>query len=335
MIIGLTGENCAGKSTVAEYLMKKGFYYFSLSDVIREELKAEGKGITRENLIEKGNALREKFGPGILGKKAAQKVQKDKNYCIDSIRNPAEVEELKKLGRFFLFYVTAPEDVRFGRVKARRREEDPQTFDAFMEIEKLEMENAEKTKQNLKATFAMAQKKVVNDGSLTDLFEKIDLALAETSDEFKLSRPGWDDYFMGIAKVVASRSNCVKRKVAAVIVKDKRIISTGYNGTPRGTRNCSEGGCPRCNNFTESGKSLDECLCSHGEENAIVQASYHGISIKDSTIYTTFSPCLLCTKMIINAGIKEVVYNVDYPMAETPMRLLKEAGVKVRQHKIE
>lgn len=335
MIIGLTGENCAGKSTVAEYLMKKGFYYFSLSDVIREELKAEGKGITRENLIEKGNALREKFGPGILGKKAAQKVQKDKNYCIDSIRNPAEVEELRNLGRFFLFYLTAPEDVRFGRVRARRREEDPQTFDAFIEIEKLEMENAEKTKQNLKATFAMAQKTVVNDGSMTDLYEKIDLALAETSDEFKLSRPSWDDYFMGIAKVVASRSNCVKRKVAAVIVKDKRIISTGYNGTPRGTRNCSEGGCPRCNNFTESGKNLEECLCSHGEENAIVQASYHGISIKDSTIYTTFSPCLICTKMIINAGIKEVVYNVDYPMADTPLKLLKEAGIKVRQHKIE
>ncbi|MCI0504035.1 dCMP deaminase family protein [Candidatus Micrarchaeota archaeon] len=140
---------------------------------------------------------------------------------------------------------------------------------------------------------------------------------------------------MGIAKVVASRSNCVKRKVAAVIVKDKRIISTGYNGTPRGTRNCSEGGCPRCNSFTESGKNLEECLCSHGEENAIVQASYHGISIKESTIYTTFSPCLLCTKMIINAGIKEVVYNVDYPMADTPLRLLRDAGVKVRQNKIE
>ena len=120
----------------------------------------------------------------------------------------------------------------------------------------------------------------------------------------------------------------MKRKVAAVIVKDKRIISTGYNGTPRGTKNCSDGGCPRCNSFTQSGKNLDECVCSHGEENAIVQASYHGISIKDSIIYTTFSPCLLCTKMIINSGIKEVVYNVDYPVAETPMRLLKEAGVK-------
>ncbi len=334
MIIGLTGENCAGKSTIAEYLMRKGFYYYSLSDIIREEVKAEGKAVTRENLIRKGNELREKFGPGILGKKLAQKIQGDRNYAVDSIRNPAEVEELRKLGRFFLFHVTAPAEVRFERIRARDREEDPQTFEAFLEIEKLEMENAEKTKQNLKGTFALAERTILNDGDLNELHDKVDSALAAVSEDFRLSRPSWDDYFMGIAKVVASRSNCVKRKVAALIVKDKRIISTGYNGTPRGTRNCSEGGCPRCNSFGESGKNLEECVCSHGEENAIVQASYHGISIKDSTIYTTFSPCLLCTKMIINAGIKEVVYNVDYPVAETPMKLLREAGIKVRQHRI-
>ena len=82
---------------------------------------------------------------------------------------------------------------------------------------------------------------------------------------------------MAIARVVASRSNCVKRKVAAVITRDRRIISTGYNGTPRGTRNCNEGGCPRCNGFAEGGTRLDECLCSHGEENAITQAAYHGV----------------------------------------------------------
>ena len=335
MIIGLTGENCAGKSTVAEYLMKKGFYYFSLSDIIREELKAEGKAITRESLIERGNLLREKFGPGILGKKMIQKIQEDKNYCIDSIRNPAEVEELRKLGRFFLFYITAPSEIRFERIKARSREEDPRTFEAFLHIEKLELENVDKTKQNLKGTFALADKTINNEGEFNELYEKTDVALAGTSDDFKLNRPGWDDYFMGITKVVAFRSNCMKRKVAAIIVKDKRIISTGYNGTPRGTKNCSEGGCPRCNNFGESGKNLEECLCSHGEENAIVQASYHGISIKDSTVYTTFSPCLLCTKMIINAGIREVVYNIAYPLSDSSIKLLKQAGIKTRQHKVE
>src|SRR5574339_415855 len=132
---------------------------------------------------------------------------------------------------------------------------------------------------------------------------------------------------MDIAKVVASRSNCIRRKVAAIIVRDKRVISTGYNGTPRGTRNCNEGGCPRCNGMAASGTALDECLCSHGEENAIVQASYHGVAIRDATLYTTFSPCLMCSKMIINAGIRKVVYYDAYPLNDTATAMLKEAGV--------
>lgn len=143
-------------------------------------------------------------------------------------------------------------------------------------------------------------------------------------------RPDWDEYFMEIANVVALRSNCSRRHVAAVIVKDKRIISTGYNGTPRGIKNCCEGGCPRCSSEAPSGTGLTECLCSHGEENAIVQAAYHGIAVKDSTLYTTYSPCLLCAKMIINAGIKEVVYKERYSIDDTSKRILKEAGVKLR-----
>lgn len=144
-------------------------------------------------------------------------------------------------------------------------------------------------------------------------------------------RPGWDVYFMNIAHTVATRSNCCRRQVAAIIVRDRRIISTGYNGTPRGVRNCSEGGCPRCNSDTPSGQGLDECLCSHGEENAIVQAAYHGIAVKDATLYTTFSPCLQCAKMIINAGIREVVYYDRYSVDQTARHLLREAGVILRQ----
>ena len=143
-------------------------------------------------------------------------------------------------------------------------------------------------------------------------------------------RPSWDEYFMEIAQVVAKRSNCSRRQVAAVIVKDHRIISTGYNGTPRGIKNCNDGGCPRCSSHAPSGTALEECLCCHGEENAIVQAAYHGISVKDSTLYTTFSPCLLCAKMIINAGIKEVVYAERYSIDGTSRRILNEAGVILR-----
>ena len=144
------------------------------------------------------------------------------------------------------------------------------------------------------------------------------------------TRPGWDQYFMDIALVAASRSNCSRRHVAAVLVRDRRIISTGYNGTPRGVRNCSDGGCPRCNSNTPSGHGLGDCLCSHAEENSIVQAAYHGISVKGSTLYTTYSPCLSCAKMIINAGIVEVVYNQRYSIDDVSTALLKEAGVIVR-----
>ena len=95
--------------------------------------------------------------------------------------------------------------------------------------------------------------------------------------------------------------------------------------------NCNEGGCPRCNSLAPSGTKLGECLCSHAEENAIVQAAYHGISVSSATIYSTFSPCLICTKMIINAGIAEVVYDLDYPLNDSAEALLKEAGATARR----
>jgi len=136
---------------------------------------------------------------------------------------------------------------------------------------------------------------------------------------------------MEIANVVARRSNCLRRQVAAVIVKDTRIISTGYNGTPRGVRNCFEGGCPRCAGESPAGKDLDECLCSHAEENAITQAACHGIAVEGAKIYSTYSPCLQCAKMIINAGIHEVVYEQEYELHDVTKALLNEAGVRFRK----
>jgi dCMP deaminase len=144
-------------------------------------------------------------------------------------------------------------------------------------------------------------------------------------------RPGWDEYFMDIAHVVARRGNCSRRQVAAVIVRDRRIISTGYNGTPRGIANCDEGGCARCNSDAPSGHSLGDCVCCHAEENAIVQAAYHGISVKDGTLYCTISPCLMCTKMMINAGLSEVVYEHEYHFNDQARALFAEAGVTCRQ----
>ena len=146
-------------------------------------------------------------------------------------------------------------------------------------------------------------------------------------------RPDWDTYFMEIAQVVARRANCRRRKVAAVIVSDHRIISTGYNGTPRGVKNCCDGGCARCASDTPSGSGLADCICSHAEENAIVQAAYHGIRVKDSSIYVTITPCLMCAKMIINAGIREVIYGGDYVFTEQARALFDAAGVVCRAYR--
>ncbi len=152
-------------------------------------------------------------------------------------------------------------------------------------------------------------------------------------DQTARRRPGWDEYFLDIAHVVARRSNCRRRQVAAVIVREQRIISTGYNGTPRGIRNCFDGGCPRCASDAPSGDQLGDCVCAHAEENAIVQAAYHGISVRGGVLYCTISPCLMCAKMIINAGLVEVVYEHEYHFSDQARALFEEAGVRYRQYR--
>lgn len=330
MIIGLTGKNASGKGEVAAYLKTRGFTYYSLSDVLREELKRRRKPITRNNLIFLGNKLRDENGPSVLADKILKRIEDDHHYVVDSFRNPEEVKAFRRSARDFrLVAVEASPKTRFDRMHLRNREADARTYKEFITQEKRELSSAEPTKQNLHATAALADEMIPNNGTVDQLHAKLSRLFSKMLMNAK--RPGWDEYFMRIARVIALRSNCMKRKVAALIIKDGRIISTGYNGTPRGTVNCSEGGCPRCNAFRPSGEGLTDCYCSHAEENAIVQAAYHGISIKDSTIYTTFSPCLICTKMIINSGINEVVYNEAYPLGTEAISLLRQPGIKVRR----
>ena len=147
-----------------------------------------------------------------------------------------------------------------------------------------------------------------------------------------MARPSWDEYFMEMAQVAKRRSTCLSRQCGVVLVNDNRVIATGYNGTPKGTKHCNEGGCTRCanriNGTIESGKDLSNCACCHAEENAIVQAALHGSGTKDTTLYTTFVPCTLCAKMIINAQIKRIVAEEDYP-DDLGTNLLKEAGAQL------
>ncbi len=327
MIIGLTGKNCAGKGEVAKFLQTLGYQYFSLSDVLRDEMKATGHEITRLNLVRFANELRANKGPGYLAERVLECLDPEKHYIVDSIRNPFEVEALRRRKNFTLLAVDAEPRIRFERMQERRRESDPTTYEDFIKLEAAEAGSQDPMTQQLNQVSVMADAMVHNNGSLPELHDAVRDVMRTLAAEW--TRPDWHTYFMDIAKVVALRSNCLKRKVAAVIVQDRRLISTGYNGTPRGIRNCNEGGCPRCSSLGESGKGLDMCICSHAEENAIVQAAYHGVRIKGSSIYSTFSPCLLCTKMIINAGIAEVIYQSSYSLEDLSLNLLKEAGITV------
>ncbi len=329
MIIGLTGKNGSGKGEAANFLKDRGFHYYSLSDALRDEAKKRGQEVARDVLVALGNELREKEGPGCLAERIFARLDPEKHYVIDSIRHPSEVRVFRRRNDFTLIRIQAPEKLRFERLKQRGREHDPRAWEDFRALEAQEAKSANKTDQQLDQALALADLQIDNNGPLKEMHEKVRQVLLELAQ--KAPRPGWDEYFMNIAKVAAMRSSCVKRKIAAVIVKDKRIISTGYNGTPRGITNCRDGGCPRCNAIDASGKDLGECLCSHGEENAIVQAAYHGVSLKGAALYTTFSPCLMCTKMIINAGIAEVVYQGNYPFLELSLKLLDQAGVTVRK----
>jgi len=141
-------------------------------------------------------------------------------------------------------------------------------------------------------------------------------------------RPSWENYFMGITALVAKRSTCLRRSVGAIIVKDKRILTTGYNGAPSGVRHCLEVGCLREQLNVASGERHELCRGIHAEQNAIIQAAFHGVSIKDSALFCTNLPCSICAKMIINAGIKKIYYLSGYADAISE-DMLREASVEI------
>ncbi len=142
------------------------------------------------------------------------------------------------------------------------------------------------------------------------------------------TRPSWDEYFAQITRQVAMRSTCLRRQVGAVIVKDKRILSTGYNGAPSGFPHCAETGCLREQLRIPSGERQEICRGLHAEQNAIIQAALHGVSVAGSDIYTTHQPCITCAKMIINAGIRRVISLECYP-DQLAQSFLEQAGVEV------
>ena len=143
------------------------------------------------------------------------------------------------------------------------------------------------------------------------------------------TRPDWNKYFLSIADLVSKRSTCLRRRVGAVLVKDKRILATGYNGAPSNIRHCDITGCLRERLKVPSGERHELCRGLHAEQNALLQAALHGVSTEGAKVYATTQPCIICAKMLINAGIKELIISAHYP-DKMAKEFLKEAGIKVR-----
>ena len=146
-------------------------------------------------------------------------------------------------------------------------------------------------------------------------------------------RPSWDEYFLEVAHLVAKRATCIRRSVGAVLVKDKKILATGYNGAPSGLKHCIDIGCLREKLKVPSGQRHELCLGLHAEQNVILQAALYGTSTKGSTLYITNQPCMICAKMLINAGIREIVISSGYP-DELARKFLRAAKIKVRKNNL-
>lgn len=363
MFIGVTGTNCSGKGEVVRLLKEKRVYNIhSLSDILRDEARTRGIEPTVDNLVNLGNELREKHGDDILAIRTIEQILGDvrpahldeagddiekyvKLKCkvtagaiIDSIRNPAEVNAFKnnlqhELIRryihrvFYLVAVDAPIEIRYQRLLERKRinGEKDMPYDDFVKKDARSLGlDQPGSGQQMGKVIKMANHSINNDSDKNDLSEKVNIAL-KAAKQYKV-----DSSYMQFALLASSRSDCLTRSTGAIYVKEDQILTTGFNGSPRGIKNCNEGGCKRCNDpKIERGKDLDKCICSHAEANGADQAARIGTSLKGSTIYALTFPCSYCTKQIIQVGVERLVYNGEYSGMEGSLELFKQAGVRV------
>jgi len=322
MIIGLTSFLSAGKDTICNYLKEKDFEIHSCSDLLREECKTRNLEITRDNLQNIGNELRSKFGPNILAQKLATIIKKDlsKNYVVDSIRTPGEIEELKKLPNFVLVFIDVDSKIRYERAKERLKEkEHVDSYEEFIESEKKELTNNPNFQQLHKCK-ELADITLLNNKTIDELKKEISLLLVKLQVKFR-DKPDWHRYFLNIAEDVAKRSNCLSAHGGAIITINNIVASTGYIGAPRETKDCYDRGyCLRRKLNVPSGHRYEICASVHAEQNAIINAAREGVSIKGGTLYLfgyrmyegvkkvyDAYPCFICKKMIINAGIETFV----------------------------
>ncbi|KAI8996996.1 deoxycytidylate deaminase [Pilobolus umbonatus] len=323
MFIGITGPRSSGKHTVAEYLIQS--HKFELL-ILNNKIDT----FQRDHLYD--------------GARKFNTITEMQDYVLHHWQgnfvscdlDRRDLWQLKKRPYFLLVSVEAPITMRYHRYKTRchASKRKPMNLEEFLIDNDLTLYNASIDNYNESRTTPLYNMMVLSDIIITNsypdknVFSKA-LDLRDLTNLERL-RPSWDTYFMLLSDLAARRSNCMKRRVGCILVKDFRVIATGYNGTPRGLKNCNEGGCSRCNDGSPCGTGLDRCLCMHAEENALLEAGR--VYSKGVILYCNTCPCLGCAIKIVQTGVREVVYSKSYGMDQMTAKVFSEANVKLRQH---
>jgi dCMP deaminase len=309
--IALIGELSSGKETIAKYLNEKyNFEMLNTGSKVDYSNKGSDIKINTDNLTEDSNDLTNTISTTTLSLEESkiseeislkEKLRKlnSKLLVIYPHINYEEYMTLSNKSTFRLVNIITPTKIRHTNYINKYKDSDFENF--ITEDFKIS------TDVNFNKLRSKAFINISNDSTLEALYLKVDKIMSIITTRF---RPKWEDYFMSVAHILANRSNCVKQKVGAVLVKDKRILATGYNGTPSKIKNCYDGGCDRCNDNVKQGVGLDQCFCLHAEENAVLEVGRH--RCKDAILFTSVYPCLLCAKIIIEAGITKVYYDKEY-----------------------
>lgn len=328
---------CAGKRTISDYLVEHhGFARLHLNKVNDLAIAPGTVDAEKSSSMVDGHEKR----PKSTSKTKQEHLFTTSEALLDfvtkrwrsrwvttDVHTEVILDKLLERPFFILVSVDAPVSVRWKRCRTRNQAANAtaMTLEEFLLRSDEHLYNAQ---TGLLPLISRATIRLLNTSDdLAHLYAT--LGKLDLTNEDRL-RPSWDQYFMRLASLAAQRSNCMKRRVGCVLVREKRVISTGYNGTPRGLKNCGEGGCPRCNEGHGSGVGLGTCLCIHAEENALLEAGRERIR-EGATLYCDTCPCLTCSIKIAQVGISEVVYSQGYSMDRETAAVFAESGVKLRQ----
>ena len=318
-VVGLTGS---GKSEVSATLQDRGFSKIRFGDATMEVLQQKGLPVTEENERHVREELRRQLGMAAyatlnLGK-IRSAVNSGKDVVIDGLYSWEEYKVLKQeFPELQVLSIYASPQTRYQRLATRS--ERPLTTEQARSRDFSEIENIQKA-----GPISMADYTLVNEGNVDDLKKQVKKILGV------YERHNWDEYFMNITCEVGTRGTCDRGRSGAIIVKNKRILTTGYVGSPVGLPHCDDVGHLMHEVQQENGTKSQHCVrTTHAEQNALIQAARFGISLEGATIYCKMEPCHVCAKMIVNAGITRVVAEKRYQAARLTREMFKEAGIQL------